>query len=99
PAISPPLLAAAVLFAATGLLLAFQGGGKGGAAAPGNPFSLGALLVFAVIFALVATASAAIVDRFGSGSLLLTSALSGTFDVDVATLSALRLSSQGVPVS
>ena len=49
--------------------------------------------------AAVSTASAAAVGHFGSGSLLLTSALSGSFDVDVATLSALRLHSQGLSVT
>lgn len=57
-----------------------------------NPFELRALIGFAAIFALVSTASAALVDRFGGSSLAATSALSGAFDVDVAVLSALRLS-------
>jgi len=99
PVVGPPALAAAAVFAAAGLLLAFRGESEGGGAAPRNPFSLGALLLFALLFAVVATASAAIVDLFGSGSLLLTSALSGSFDVDVASLSALRLFDRGVPVS
>ena len=57
-----------------------------------NPFELRALIGFAAIFALVSTASAALVQRFGGSSLAATSALSGALDVDVAVLSALRLS-------
>jgi len=56
-----------------------------------NPFELRALLIFAALFALVSTASAALVGQFGGSSLAVTSALSGMFDVDVAVLSALRL--------
>ncbi len=56
-----------------------------------NPFELRALLVFAALFALVSTASAALVKQFGGASLPATSALSGMFDVDVAVLSAVRL--------
>lgn len=56
-----------------------------------NPFELGSLLLFAVSFGIVSTASAALASRFGEGGLLTTSAVSGAFDVDVAVLSALRL--------
>ncbi|MCR4269504.1 DUF4010 domain-containing protein, partial [Nitratireductor sp. ZSWI3] len=92
----PPALAAAITFAACGALLLLRGAGDPTPASPGNPFDLGALLLFAALFAVVATASAALVGRFGSASLLATSALSGTFDVDVAVLSALRLLDQGI---
>ena len=45
------------------------------------------------MFAVVSTASAALVGQFGSGSLLATSALSGAFDVDVAVLPVTNYSS------
>ncbi|MDP3896679.1 MAG: DUF4010 domain-containing protein, partial [Mesorhizobium sp.] len=64
-----------------------------------NPFELGTLLLFAALFAVVSTASAALVGQFGSGSLVASSALSGTFDVDIAVLSALRLADQQIAVS
>ncbi|MDZ4392615.1 MgtC/SapB family protein [Cypionkella sp.] len=65
-----------------------------------NPFELRALLVFALLFAVVSTASAALVGQFGGASLPATSAMSGMFDVDVAVLSALRLDTTavGLPV-
>ena len=61
-----------------------------------NPFELRALLVFAALFAVVSTASAALVGLFGGASLPATSALSGMFDVDVAVLSAVRLEGPAV---
>jgi uncharacterized membrane protein (DUF4010 family) len=56
-----------------------------------SPFDLGALLIFALLFATVATASAALARQVGTQGLIATSAVSGVLDVDVATLSALRL--------
>lgn len=63
---------------------------------PKNPFELRALLIFASLFAVVSTLSAALVGQFGGASLPATSALSGMFDVDVAVLSALRLNAVAV---
>lgn len=65
-----------------------------------NPFELRPLLLFAGLFALVSTASAALVAQFGGASLPAASALSGAFDVDVAVLSALRIrtATVGVPM-
>ncbi|NKE44755.1 MgtC/SapB family protein [Roseomonas frigidaquae] len=92
PVMAPAALAAALVFAACGGLLIWRGGGGEGAAGPArNPFDLVPLLVFAAGFAVVSTASAALVGSFGAASLLGSSALSGVFDVDVAVLSALRL--------
>ena len=94
----PAIFAGAGTFAVCGLALIARASGKGGAAVPArNPFDLGPLLLFAALFALVATVSAALVDQIGSGSLVATSALSGTFDVDVAVLSALRMVKQTLP--
>jgi uncharacterized membrane protein (DUF4010 family) len=56
-----------------------------------SPFDLGALLIFALAFSVVATANAAFAGHVGSRGLIATSAVSGLLDVDVATLSALRL--------
>lgn len=96
PAMAPAALAAACAFAIFGLLLLFHGRGEETSSPARNPFALGGLLLFALLFAVVSTASAALAGRFGGESLLATSALSGTFDVDVATLSALRLLGQGL---
>ncbi|MDO9503575.1 DUF4010 domain-containing protein [Falsiroseomonas sp.] len=92
PAMAPAALTAALTFAICGGLLIWRGGGAADAAGLArNPFDLVPLLVFAAGFAVVSTASAALVGQFGAGSLLGSSALSAVFDVDVAVLSALRL--------
>ncbi|MFA6154769.1 MgtC/SapB family protein [Mesorhizobium sp.] len=93
-----PAIAAALVFAGCGALLLARGSGNGeGGALARNPFELGPLLLFAVLFAIVATASAAVAPRFGGGGLLATSALAGMFDVDVSVLGALRLVRHSVP--
>ncbi len=92
PVLAPAALAAALTFAICGGLLIWRGGSAAeGAGLARNPFDLVPLLVFAAGFAVVSTASAALVGQFGTGSLLVSSALSAVFDVDVAVLSALRL--------
>ncbi|TIT17663.1 MAG: MgtC/SapB family protein, partial [Mesorhizobium sp.] len=63
-----------------------------------NPFELGPLLLFALLFAIVATASAALAAQFGGRGLLASSTLAGTFDVDVSVLSALRLVKQSISI-
>lgn len=94
-----PAIAAALVFAACGaFLLARVGGDQRGGALTRNPFELGPLLLFALLFAVVATASAALAAQFGGRGLLASSALAGTFDVDVSVLSALRLVKHSVPV-
>jgi uncharacterized membrane protein (DUF4010 family) len=95
--IGPAALAAAAAFGASGLLLLARSTGDDSSEVPAkNPFELVPLLIFAALFAIVSTASAALVGMLGSGSLVITSALSGAFDVDVAVLSALRLIGQAV---
>ena len=95
--IGPAALAGAAAFGASGLLLLARSTGDDSSEVPAkNPFDLVPLLIFAALFAIVSTASAALVGMLGSGSLVITSALSGAFDVDVAVLSALRLVAQAV---
>ena len=91
--VAPAALAAAGCFAAFGLVLLRRrtDGQAASSTSARNPFELMPLLLFALLFAVVATASAALAGVVGGGGLVITSALSGTFDVDVATLSALRL--------
>ena len=90
--IGPAALAAASTFALGGLIFILRRDGRAADETPPaqNPFELGTLFVFAVLFAVVATASAALVVHLGSASILATSAVSGLVDVDVATLNALR---------
>ena len=97
-AIAPAALVAALCFAVCGALLLMNSDEQAaGGAPPRNPFDLGPLLLFAVLFAIVSTASAALAGRLGGSGLLATSAVSGMFDVDVAVLSTLRLVGQSIP--
>ncbi len=94
-----PAIGVALAFAACGtLLLARDSGNREGGTIARNPFELGPLLLFAVLFAVVATASAALAAQFGGRGLLASSALAATFDVDVSVLGALRLVKHSVPV-
>ena len=94
-----PAIAAALAFAACGtLLLARDSGNREGGTIARNPFELGPLLLFALLFAVVATASAALAVQFGGRGLLASSAFAAMFDVDVSVLGALRLVKQSVPV-
>lgn len=95
--VAPAALAAALVLAACGALFLLRGAAADDVGPPArNPFDLGPLLLFALLFAVVATASAALTGRIGGAGLLATTALSGTFDVDIAVLSALRLVKQAV---
>ncbi len=94
-----PILAAAAGFAGAGAVLLIRAG-NGVELAPSarNPFEIGPLLLFAILFAIVSTASAGITGLIDGRGLLAVSAISGTFDVDVAVLSTLRLVRQAVPL-
>lgn len=95
----PALVAAAVLVGA-GLWLLARGAEPGQPSEPlRNPFELRALLIFAGMFALVSTASAAVAMRYGGSGLAVSAGLSGWFDVDVAVLSVLRVTSPVVPMT
>jgi len=96
-AIAPAALMGALCFAVCGaLLLRNSDQEAAGGAPPRNPFELGPLLLFALLFACVSMVNAGLAEQLGSESLLVTSALSGTFDVDVAVLSTLRLVGQSI---
>lgn len=62
----------------------------------GNPFDLLPLLVFSALLAGFSMLSAVLVAKVGDNSLKMTSAASGLIDVDVATLTALRLVEAGI---
>ncbi|RWA63166.1 MgtC/SapB family protein [Mesorhizobium sp.] len=94
-----PALAASVAFALCGIFLLTNHGRDPEKGTPTrNPFELGPLLLFAMLFAIVSTASAALAAQFGGHGLLASSALAGMFDVDVSVLSALRLVKHSVSV-
>ncbi|HSO48542.1 MAG TPA: MgtC/SapB family protein [Rhizobiaceae bacterium] len=98
-AVALPALGGAAVFGCAGLLSLLRGG-HGKSADPSgnarNPFDLLALLGFAAVFAVVSTLSAILARQYGTGGVVATAAFSGAFDIDVATLSALRLVSQSV---
>ncbi|MDS1137681.1 MgtC/SapB family protein [Nitratireductor indicus] len=88
----PAALAAAIGFGACGAFLLSRPQGETGVEMPArSPFDLSALLLFALLFAVVATANAALAGQAGARGLIATAAISGSFDVDVAVLSTLRL--------
>lgn len=92
PGMAPGALAALVGFGGSaGFLLANRAEAIGAGPTPRNPFDLGPLLLFAVIFAVVATFNAALASHVGSKGLILSTAFSAAVDVDVATISVLRL--------
>lgn len=86
--------AAAVLALVGGLVLARAKSLPEGSDMLRNPFELRALLAFAALFAGVSMLNAALSARFGGSGLIVTSAASGLLDVDVAVLSALRLTGE-----
>ncbi|RST88085.1 DUF4010 domain-containing protein [Aquibium carbonis] len=92
-----PIVAAAIVLAASAGVMFFRDGGAEPMEQPArNPFDLAPLLAFAALFAFVSTVSAALSGLVDERGLLATSAVSGTFDVDVAVLSSLRLVEQGI---
>lgn len=56
-----------------------------------NPFDLPALLAFSALLGAVSLTGAVLSDRFGTATVIATSALSGLVDLDIAALSALRM--------
>jgi uncharacterized membrane protein (DUF4010 family) len=98
-ALVAPALAGGLVFGVLGAAMLHRSA-KGAApeAKLGNPFDLIPLLIFAASFAVVAAASAALTQHFGSSGVILTSAFSGILDVDVASLSAARLVGTAVTV-
>jgi uncharacterized membrane protein (DUF4010 family) len=94
-----PAIAGALAFAACGaFMFTREGGDPKNSAEPRNPFELVPLLLFALLFAVVATTSAALAVHFGGHGLVVSSALAAMFDVDVSVLSALRLIQHAIPV-
>lgn len=90
--IAVPLLAAAAVIGLAGVALLYrQLPGTDSETTHGNPFELVPLLAFAAGLSIVSIISAVLVANFGSASVILTSGFSGLADVDIATLTALRM--------
>ena len=87
-----PVSAAALAFALCGTALLVRGNlTEGSHVAANNPFNLPPLLMFAALFAITMTLSAALANRAGNAGILVVSALSALLDADVSVLSTLRL--------
>ncbi|MEP9356553.1 DUF4010 domain-containing protein [Xanthobacter sp. KR7-65] len=89
--LAPPALAAALAFAVAGGVMVRNSGGTAGETEPGNPFDLGPLAAFALMFGVVSGISGLLLDKVGPQSLYLVSAVAGIMDVDVPSLNAARL--------
>lgn len=98
--IALPLAAAAVIMGLSGILLLYHKGEVESAkTSPANPFDLLPLLIFAAALSVVSVVSAILVQHYGSASIILTSGFSGLADVDIATLTALRLPQSAAPTA
>ncbi|WP_036259822.1 MgtC/SapB family protein [Mesorhizobium sp. WSM3224] len=97
--IAAPALAAAMAFAICGTIaLTLRGQKQDSPATSRNPFEVVPLLIFALLFACVSTASAALASQFEEQGLLASSAIAGAFDVDASVLSALRLVKHSISI-
>ncbi|RUU54548.1 MgtC/SapB family protein [Mesorhizobium sp. M2C.T.Ca.TU.002.02.1.1] len=97
--IAMPALAAALTLGVCGTIaLAIHGRKPDNPGATRNPFELVPLLIFALLFAVASTASAALAFQFKEQGLLASSAIAGAFDVDASVLSALRLVKQSMSI-
>ncbi len=91
PALLAPLLAGASVLVVYALLLARRQQAAGPQAVPGNPFELAAVAKMALLLAAVAFLARAATQQFGSGGLIVASALSALADVDAATVTVAGL--------
>ncbi len=98
--IAGPALAAAAVFGIYGYqLTSHSGSNPEPAGIHKNPFRLLPLLAFAAGFGVMSIISAIVIPKFGASSVIVTSGLSGAFDVDVAVLSALRLTGVSLDIT
>jgi len=89
--LAPPTIAAALAFALAGGFMMRSSSGTQGESALGNPFDLGPLAAFALMFGLVSFISGFLLKSVGPQSLFAVSAVAGIVDVDVPSLNAARL--------
>jgi len=95
----PAALAAAAIFGLSGwMMLAGMRDTDMPESGNQNPLELKPLMLFALIFALVAVVSVLSSRYFGSSGLAITAAISGMVDADAAVLSVLRLESGAIPI-
>jgi len=89
---APPILALALVLAASSVILWFRRSNEPDSPPPlENPSELRPALLFGLIYAIVLFAVAAVRDFFGNRGLLVVALLSGLTDVDAITLSVSQL--------
>ena len=89
---APPILALALVLAASSVILWFRRSNEPDSPPPlENPSELRPALLFGLIYAIVLFAVAAVRDFFGNSGLLVVALLSGLTDVDAITLSVSQL--------
>lgn len=86
PLLLPALIAGAVVLIGFAAFLARSGRSEHAKVEQKNPFELGAVIKMALLLVVVAFVAKAASETFGSGGLLVVSALSGLADVDAATV-------------
>ncbi|RFB85431.1 hypothetical protein B5K11_30020 [Rhizobium leguminosarum bv. trifolii] len=91
PKIAPVATVAAVVFACMAVFLTRAAHKRDAVdVSARNPFEVRSLFLFATIYVLALSASKVLVAYLGDSAVLLASIISGSFDVDVAVLTALR---------
>lgn len=89
--VAPATIVAAIAFIAVGTgLIRLQKTRPDQGISTRNPFDIGPLAIFAVLFGLTRTLNAALLSWTGNSGFIILTALSAMFDADVAVLSALR---------
>jgi uncharacterized membrane protein (DUF4010 family) len=98
--LAPALGAFALVSAGIGLVLGGRGRGQstGGTGTLQNPFEFGSVLRFAVLLGVLMTAAKALGVLYGAAGLAPLAAAAGLADVDAMTMTAARMSGQGLDV-
>lgn len=96
--VAPALGAFALVSAGIGLLLGGRGRGQspGGAGTLQNPFELWSVLRFAVLLGVIMAAAKVLAMRYGAAGLEPLAAAAGLADVDAMTMTAARMTGQGL---
>ena len=96
--LAPALGAFAAVSAGIGLVLGGRGRGQspGGPGTLQNPFELGSVLRFAVLLGVLMAAAKVLAVRYGAAGLEPLAAAAGLADVDAMTMTAARMTGQGL---
>ncbi len=98
--LAPGALTAAAVFAIVGTIMLWRSARDESAGiSPGDPFDILTILGFAAVFALVAFATAVLLEQFGARGLFATVTIAAIADVDAAALAVLRLAGTTLPTA